>query len=277
MDQLRINRLKEKRKMLEQQINQHKQLELLELEKLKNQQRLNEFQQQHQQQTQPPKPTSSEMRGALQSRLGAVYAGTEALLEPTPMNAPENNPMMPSPPAQSPSIKQQASNGGSTNSGDVPSEDSAPMPTKDRRMGLVRENSLKMESIFENDSGSDGRRNRKKFDMSMSGTSLSLGFDEESELSALFDTSMKIERGLTPGYATSLNDRGARSPPRSPKTTKEQRLAVAKITGVGGTLLGNSTLLGMSLASLGADKSNSSMSCDSSLSRLFDDNGAPAK
>jgi hypothetical protein len=271
MDQLRINRLKEKRKMLEQQILHQRELEILELKKLQNQQRTNEFQQNEQNQTQQ---TSSEMRGALQNRLGAVYAGTEVILEPTPMPGSEQNQMLP------PSSLQ--SNVGSS-SLDVTAElaGGTELPTKDRRSGLVRENSLKMESIFENANGGTTTNNnlRKNFNMSasgmsMSGTSLSLGFDEESELSALFDTSMKIEAAVARGYATTLNDRGTRTPPRSPKPIRDRH---GKTTSVSGNLLGNSALLGMSLASIGAEKSNSSMSCDSSLSRLFDDTATPSK
>ena len=270
MDQLRLNKLKEKRKLLEQQILHQRQLEILELKKLQSQQRTNDFQQNEQNQTQ----TSAGMRGALQNRLGEVYAGTEVMLEPTPMPGSEQNRMLP------PSSLQ--SNGGSS-SLDVTAElaGGTDSPTKDRRSGLVRENSLKMESIFENAGGVTTTNNnpKKNFNisasgMSMSATSLSLGFDEESELSALFDTSMKIEGAVARGYATALNDRGTRTPPRSPKTIRDRH---GKITTVSGNLLGNSALLGMSLASLGAEKSNSSMSCDSSLSRLFDDTATPSK
>lgn len=140
-------------------------------------------------------------------------------------------------------------------------------PLKDRRSGLVRENSLKMESVFDNGvaptvttSAPKKNFNQSASGMSMSATSLSLGFDEEGELSALFDTSMRIEgRG---GYATILNDRGTRTPPRSPRGMRER----LRNSSHGGTVL-----LGMSMTSFGAEKSNSSMSCDSSLSRLFDD------
>lgn len=251
MDQLRINRLKEKRKLLEQQILHQRQLEILELKKLQNQQKLNDFNQNEQNQQ-----TSSEMRGALQNRLGAIYAGTEAFLEPTPIPGSDQNQMLP------PSSLQ--------GNGDVTGELSEPL--KDRRSGLVRENSLKMESVFDNSSGANEQPTtnpKKNFNMSASGmsmsaTSLSLGFDEEGELSALFDTSMKIEGGVARGYATTLNDRGNRSP-------KPIRERLGKSTTVSGT-----ALLGMSLASIGG-KSNSSMSCDSSLSRLFDDTTTPSK
>lgn len=267
MDQLRINRLKEKRKMLEQQILHQRQLEILELKKLQNQQRSNDFQQNDQSQSSQQQQSSSEMRGALQNRLGQVYAGTEAFLEPTPITGGNQNQM--SPPA-------------SLSNGDVTAELSggSDSPLKDRRSGLVRENSLKMESIFENSGGNGAggggggtteRSNPKRnfnnstSGMSMSATSLSLGFEEESELSALFDTSMKIEGGIARGYATTLNDRGDRSPkPMKGRSTNAS----------GNPLMGNTALLGMSLASM--NKSNSSMSCDSSLSRLFDD-GTPNK
>jgi len=272
MDQLRINRLKEKRKLLEQQILHQRQLEILELKKLQNQQKMNNFQDQNQ--TQPQIPTSSEMRGTLQNRLGAVYAGTEAFLEPTPMPGAEPNQMLP---------PSSLLSNGTSRSLDVTADlaggsDDNVVSAKDRRSCLVRENSLKMESIFENAGGGMTTNNpRRKYDMSasgmsMSGTSLSLGFEEESELSALFDTSMKIE-GVR-GYATTLNDRGTRTPPRSPKTMRDRH---GKITSVGGNLLGNTALLGMSLASIGAEKSNSSMSCDSSLSRLFEDTGTSSR
>lgn len=266
MDQLRINRLKEKRKLLEQQILHQRQLELLELQKLRNQQKANDYQRNDSNQGQQQHPTASEMRGALQNRLGAIYAGTD-FLEPTPMSGNEQNQMLP---------PSSLSNGGSS-SLDVTAELSGGTePLKDRRSGLVRENSLKMESVFDNSGGGNvttSNNPKKNFNvsasgMSMSATSLSLGFDEEGELSALFDTSMKIEGAVARGYATTLNDRGTRTPPRSPKQIRE-RLRTAT---VGGT-----ALLGMSLASIGADKSNSSMSCDSSLSRLFDDTATPSK
>lgn len=244
MDQLRINRLKEKRKLLEQQIMHQRQLELLELKKLQNQQKMNDFQQQQQQQQ-----TSSEMRGALQSRLGAVYAGTDALLEPTPM-AVHTQPLNDAP-SSSRGVPSEIRDGGSNgDDGDYP-----------KRRGIQRENSLKMESIFEDgtntsSSGSVLTVKNKKHDASMSGmsmsaTSLSLGFEEESELSAMFDTSMKFEQGGG-NYTTGLNDR-----------RKERKI--------------KADLLGMSLATITAEKSNSSMSCDSSLSRLFDDSGTPGK
>ncbi len=263
MDQLRINRLKEKRKLLEQQILHQRQLELLELQKLRNQQKA-EFQQNESNQAQQQHPTSSEMRGALQNRLGAIYAGTD-FLEPTPMPGNESNQMLP---------PSSLSNGASR-SLDVTAELSGGTePLKDRR-GLVRENSLKMESVFDNTGGVSAvtTNPKKNFNvsasgMSMSATSLSLGFDEEGELSALFDTSMKIEGAVARGYATTLNDRGTRTPPRSPKQIRE-RIRPATVSGT--------ALLGMSLASIGAEKSNSSMSCDSSLSRLFDDTATPSK
>jgi len=263
MDQLRINRLKEKRKLLEQQILHQRQLELLELQKLRNQQQQNESNQGGQQQS------ASEMRGALQNRLGAIYAGTDGFLEPTPIPGSDSNQMLP------PSSMQA---NGVTSSLDITGELSGGTtePLKDRRSGLVRENSLKMESVFDNTGGSTtttSNNPKKNFNvsasgMSMSATSLSLGFDEEGELSALFDTSMKIEGGVARGYATTLNDRGTRTPPRSPKGMRER---LRNSANVGGT-----ALLGMSLASIG-QKSNSSMSCDSSLSRLFDDTATPSK
>jgi len=253
--------------MLEQQILHQRQLEILELKKLQNQQKLNEYQQQQNDNSQQI-TSSSEMRGALQSRLGAVYGGTEALLEPTPM--PGQNQMMPPPSFQS--------NGGSNNL-DVTAElQDAP---KDRRSGLVRENSLKMESVFEKSAGGGGgnvgasggntapSNPKKNFNMSASGmsmsaTSLSLGFDEESELSALFDTSMKLVGAEARGYATTLNDQ-----PRSPKPPRGR----GNSAGLSGSMGGSKAFMEMSLASTGFEKSNSSMSCDSSLSRLFDDNG----
>ena len=266
MDQLRINRLKEKRKMLEQQILHQRQLEILELKKLQNQQKLNEYQQQQNDQNNTqPLVTSSDMRSALQSRIGAVYGGTE-MLEPTPM--PGQSQTMPPPSFQS--------NGGSNHldvTADLQDNTSAP---RDRRSGLVRENSLKMESVFENaDGGSGGgggggntapSNPKKNFNMSASGmsmsaTSLSLGFDEESELSALFDTSMKLIGGDPRGYATTLND----NPPKSPKPLRGR--------GNSAGLSGSKAFMEMSMASTGFEKSNSSMSCDSSLSRLFDDAG----
>ena len=262
MDQLRINRLKEKRKLLEQQILHQRQLELLELQKLRNQQKAG-FQQNESNQAQQQHPTSSEMRGALQNRLGAIYAGTD-FLEPTPMPGNESNRMLP---------PSSLSNGASS-SLDVTAELSGGTePLKDRRSGLVRENSLKMESVFDNTGGviAVTSNPKKNFNvsasgMSMSATSLSLGFDEEGELSALFDTSMKIEGAVARGYATTLNDRGTRTPPRSPKQIRGRTATVS-----------GTALLGMSLASIGAEKSNSSMSCDSSLSRLFDDTATPSK
>mmetsp|Transcript_16668 Transcript_16668/g.38472 ORF Transcript_16668/g.38472 Transcript_16668/m.38472 type:complete len:547 (-) Transcript_16668:236-1876(-) len=270
MDQLRINRLKEKRKMLEQQILHQRQLEILELKKLQNQQKLNEYQQQQNDQNNTqPLTTSSEMRGALQSRLGAVYGGTEAMLEPTPMSG--QNQVMPPPSFQS--------NGGSNNL-DVTAElqDNTSAP-RDRRSGLVRENSLKMESVFENSGGGSGgggggntapsnpkrNFNMSASGMSMSATSLSLGFDEEGELSALFDTSMKLTGDQARGYATTLND----NPPRSPKPLRGRKNSA----GLNGSMGGSKAFMEMSLASTGFEKSNSSMSCDSSLSRLFDDSG----
>lgn len=210
MDQLRINRLKEKRKLLEQQILHQRQLELMELQKLRNQQKANAFQQNDSNQGQQQHPTSSEMRGALQNRLGAIYAGTD-FLEPTPMPGNQQKQMLP---------PSSLSNGGSS-SLDVTAELSGGTePLKDRRSGLVRENSLKMESVFDNSSGGNvttSNNPKKNFNvsasgMSMSATSLSLGFDEEGELSALFDTSMKIEGAVARGYATTLNDRGSRTP-----------------------------------------------------------------
>lgn len=254
--------------MLEQQILHQRQLELLELQKLRNQQKANDFQQNASNQGGQQHPTPSEMRGALQSRLGAIYGGTESLLEPTPMPGSDSSQMLP------PSSLQA---NGVSSSLDVTAELSGGTePLKDRRSGLVRENSLKMESVFDNTGGVAPTTSnpKKNFNvsasgMSMSATSLSLGFDEEGELSALFDTSMKIEGAVARGYATTLNDRGTRTPPRSPKQIRERLRNSAT---VGGT-----ALLGMSLASIGADKSNSSMSCDSSLSRLFDDTATPSK
>eukprot|EP00537_Pseudo-nitzschia_pungens_P010946 CAMPEP_0172393320 /NCGR_PEP_ID=MMETSP1061-20121228/9212_1 /TAXON_ID=37318 /ORGANISM="Pseudo-nitzschia pungens, Strain cf. pungens" /LENGTH=598 /DNA_ID=CAMNT_0013124357 /DNA_START=18 /DNA_END=1814 /DNA_ORIENTATION=- len=259
MDQLRINRLKEKRKLLEQQILQNQQLEMLEYKKMQSQLKATEY---HQQQPQQH-PSSSEMRGALQSRLNAVYAGTDACFEPMSLNMSSAEPLpISNHPISAPSNPLQAVL-------DSPS----PKRREPRGPGhLVRENSLKMESVFEkggdnHDSGGTGissggtENNKKKHNasaisgMSLSTTSLSIGFEEESELSALFDTSMKI-------YTTNLNDQGKRTPPRSsspkggrPRSNERNQ---------------NSALLGMSLATIpGGEKSSSSMSTDSY--PLFDD------
>ena len=249
MDQLRINRLKEKRKLLEAQILHQRQLELIELQKMRNQQQQNQSNHDGQQQT------SSEMKAALQMRLGAIYNGADGFLEQTPLSSASSNQMLPPSALSSQDVTAELAGN--------PTE-----PIKDRRSGLVRENSLKMESVFDNGvaptvttSAPKKNFNQSASGMSMSATSLSLGFDEEGELSALFDTSMKME-GRS-GYATTLNDRGTRTPPRSPRSMRDRLRNSAHASG--------SILLGMSMTSFGAEKSNSSMSCDSSLSRLFDD------
>ena len=249
MDQLRINRLKEKRKLLEAQILHQRQLELIELQKMRNQQQQNQSNHDGQQQT------SSEMKNALHMRLNAIYSDAGGFLEPTPLSSSSSNQMLPSSALSSQDITAELAGN--------PTE-----PIKDRRSGLVRENSLKMESVFDNGvaptvttSAPKKNFNQSASGMSMSATSLSLGFDEEGELSALFDTSMKME-GRS-GYATTLNDRGTRTPPRSPRSMRDRLRNSAHASGT--------ILLGMSMTSFGAEKSNSSMSCDSSLSRLFDD------
>ena len=136
---------------------------------------------------------------------------------------------------------------------------------------------------------------KKKFDasaMSMSGTSLSMGdFGEESELSALFDASMQI----TPGnYVVGLNDRGNRSQSNSLSPKRERVMKSSSTPSTEGSNYKDkhAALLGMSLATIGSssgfdysgslktpstagEKSSSSgsmnMSCDSSLSHLFED------
>ena len=246
MDQLRINRLKEKRKMLEQQILQQRQLEIMELKKLQNQQRSEGYDQNQ------PQHISSSMRGSHQSRMGEMYG--DSFLEPTPLSGGMPNQIRP--PDETAVLS-----GGDGHS-------------NNRRSGLVRENSLEMDSVFNNNAAGgapppQNNANAKKnynnsvSGMSMSATSLSLGFDEEGQLSAMFDTSMKFDGG----YATSLNDAAGRSPkPRHNKGGSG-----------GGNAGGNPGIFGMSLASIGANKSNSSMSCDSNLSRLFDDTGTSSK
>jgi len=244
MDQLRINRLKEKQRLLQQQIIQQQQLEL----QLRKQQQVNQQQQQ----------SSTEMQ-KLHSRLDAVYGETGAFLEPTPIQSGSNNDQRP---------------GERENQNLSPTRGGSSSKKEERRRTppntLVRENSLKMESIFEpGNLGAGATSGKKKYDasaMSMSGTSLSVGdLDTECELSAIFDTSMKIGGGN--------NARGNRSPKlgKAPPENKP----------------GNSGLLGMSVATIGStggsteisfsqgpaygEKSTSSMSCDGSLSRLFEE------
>eukprot|EP00536_Pseudo-nitzschia_multiseries_P011347 jgi/Psemu1/308124/fgenesh1_kg.382_\ len=267
MDQLRINRQKEKRK-LEQQILHNRQLELLAHNKFQNQNQLKmpetEYQQ-HPQQQEEQYPSSSEMRGALQSRLNAVYAGTDTSFEPLSLN------MLPSEPL---SISHHSQVDHSTYMPTATLQDSVISSKRrdPRGQGLVRENSLKMESIFEkgdnhNDSGGTAitggtDSNKKKHNasamslMSASTTSISLNFEEESNLSAMLDSSMKI-------HSTGLNDQPPRSASPTPRASRPRSNEKNH----------NSTLLGMSLATIpgGGEKSSSSMSTDSGLARLFDD------
>jgi hypothetical protein len=214
-------------------------------------------QQQQQQQQQNP----SEMQ-KLQSRLGEIYS-TDAFLDPTPIHNETSASHQ----------RQQYNEEGS---------DDDSIPEKVFRT-LKRENSLKMESVFDSSTGTvtltDGK---KKFDasvMSMSGTSLlSMGdFGDEGELSSLFDTSMKI----TPGnYVVGLNDRGNRSRSNSLSPKRGNMKSSTPTTGGSNNKDKNSAaLLGMSLATIegaatAGEKSTSSMSCDSSLSRLFEESSS---
>mmetsp|Transcript_13475 Transcript_13475/g.15101 ORF Transcript_13475/g.15101 Transcript_13475/m.15101 type:complete len:554 (+) Transcript_13475:63-1724(+) len=213
MDQLRINKLQEKQLLLQHEINQHRQLE----EQLRKQQEMDHQQQQHHK-------NPSEMQ-KLQSRLGEIY-DTDAFFDPV-------------------SIRNQTPEAAGV--GVTGAQASSQQDTNDD------EKSLKMESLFENDPAPTGKKKYNESTMSMSGTSLSLeDLGDENELSALFDTSMKISGN----YTVSLNDnnhnnnnnnRGPRSPPTPPSKRK----------------VANSATL--------FEKSNSSMSCDSSLSRLFEE------
>jgi len=217
MDQLRINKLQEKQLLLQHEINQHRQLE----EQLRKQQEMDHQQQQHHK-------NPSEMQ-KLQSRLGEIY-DTDAFFDPV-------------------SIRNQTPEAAGV--GVTGAQASSQQDTNDD------EKSLKMESLFENDPAPTGKKKYNESTMSMSGTSLSLeDLGDENELSALFDTSMKISGN----YTVSLNDnnnsnnnRGPRSPPTPPSKRK----------------VANSATL--------FEKSNSSMSCDSSLSRLFEEEHQTSK
>lgn len=236
MDQLKINRQNDKRKLQEQ------------LEMLQNQQTMNEYNQnqhqQMQQQQQQQYQSRSGIRESLTNKLKDIYAGTDANLEPFPMTASTPNNTSEAAAAY---VPEGSSNGG--NNGDC----SSSKRRESRGPGIVRENSLKMESIFENgcdndDSGgiSGGTDSiKKKYNTSgmsgMSMSNMSLGFEEESNLSAYFDQSMKLQ--------------GSRNNPRFSERND------------------SSAPLGMNLEPLPGEKSSSSMSTDSSLvlGHVFDD------
>ena len=281
MDQLRINKLKEKQQLLQQQINEHKQLE----EQLRKQQQMDQQQQNQQQQNQQrqqQQQNPSEMQ-KLQSRLGEIY-NTDAFLDPTPIHSNEMSGVQSSSSYQHRQQQQQQQHNEEGSDND-----------SERFRTLKRENSLKMESVFDPEDTVTLTEGKKKFDasaMSMSGTSLSMGdFGEESELSALFDASMQI----TPGnYVVGLNDRGNRSQSNSLSPKRERVMKSSSTPSTEGNNYKDkhAALLGMSLATIGSssgfdysgslktpstagEKSSSSgsmnMSCDSSLSHLFED------
>jgi len=244
--------LQEKQLLLQHEISQHRQLE----EELRKQQETDhQQQQQEKQQQQQQHKNPSEMK-KLQSRLGEIY-DTDAFFDPASIH-------IQTPEAVGAEVAQSSSQ---QNHNDD-------------------EKSLKMESVFETDPVT--LTGKKKYDesaMSMSGTSLSLGdLGDENELSALFDTSMKISGN----YTVSLNDnnnnnnnRGPRSPPTLPSKQGVQ-LSTTKTTEGSNKVTNSSGLFGMSLATIGStgnatEKSNGSMRCDSSLSRLFEEEHQPDK
>ena len=251
MNQLKINKLKEKQLLLQQQINQQKQLEA-QLRK----HHFYGYEQQQQQQNQQQNNHSEKQN--IHSRSGEIY-DTDAFLDPTLINNNES-PLM----AVQQSLSQQNDNsstvrnpnrydddnGGGGGGGFGGSKDaSQPASSRgDMRRMLQRENSLKMESIFDTVSSHSISDGKKKYDasaMSMSGTSLSMGdFGDEGELSALFDTSMKIAPG---NYTVGLNDINSSNHNRASSSTKHDvRSSTSSSSG------GNSSMFGMSLATIGS-------------------------
>mmetsp|Transcript_11341 Transcript_11341/g.24077 ORF Transcript_11341/g.24077 Transcript_11341/m.24077 type:complete len:493 (+) Transcript_11341:104-1582(+) len=132
MDQLKINRQNDKRKLQEQ------------FEMLQNQQRMNEYnhnQHQQMQQQQQQYQSRSGMRESLTNKLKDIYAGTDANLEPLPMVALTPNNITSEAAAYVPD---------SSSSGGNIGEYLSSKRRESRGPGIVRENSLKMEAIFEN-------------------------------------------------------------------------------------------------------------------------------
>lgn len=249
MNQLKINKLKEKQLLLQQQINQQKQLEA--------QLRKHHFYGYEQQQQQNQQQNNHSEKQNIHSRSGEIY-DTDAFLDPTLINNNES-PLM----AVQQSLSQQNDNSSTVRNPNRYDDDNgggdggcggskdASQPASSRgdmRRMLQRENSLKMESIFDTVSSHSISDGKKKYDasaMSMSGTSLSMGdFGDEGELSALFDTSMKIAPG---NYTVGLNDINSSNHNRASSSTKHD---VRSSTSSSSN--GNSSMFGMSLATIGS-------------------------